>query len=357
MKNRFTQDLAKWHSKNKRNLPWKKDKDPYKIWISEIILQQTQVIQGTPYYEKFIAHFPNIETLASADLDSVLALWTGLGYYSRARNLHKAAITLKQKHSGSFPRTYQEIINLPGIGEYTASAICSFAYNKPYAVVDANVIRILARYLGIEEIISSSKVIKDIKDKALTFLDKKNPGAHNQAIMDFGATVCTPKKPMCNNCLFQSNCVAFNKGIVHDIPKKATKKKRRDRYFHYLFLQCGDYFILKQRTENDIWQQLYDLPLVETKSKRRISQKTILNTISQIHQKITVQKLEKEKFYFRQTLSHQYIHGIFYKIEIQNIPKSLKTGFIKLKPNKLKKYGLPKVIDTYMSYLYDKQLE
>ncbi len=329
-------------------MPWKGVKDPYKIWVSEIILQQTQVSQGIPYYNRFLKAFPTVMSLANSPVDSVLALWTGLGYYSRARNLHKAAVHIVEHHNGKFPKSFEEIKELPGIGDYTASAISSFAYGLPYAVVDANVIRIIARYYGIEEEIHTSKVRKQVKEKTQALLTKKKPAAFNQAIMDFGATVCKPKEPLCEDCVMSSSCIAFSLDKVALIPRKKTKKPRRDRYFHYLEIIQNKKLIIRQRGEKDIWHSLYELPYLETNSKRSMSKKQIESYLKKELGISGISNLSKLDKSYKQTLSHQFIHGIFYKVHLKEDLPRFKAPYLHVTVSKLKKLAIPKLIDWYI---------
>lgn len=255
--------LIQWYQTHKRDLPWRDIADPYKIWISEIILQQTRVNQGLDYYHRFIERFPDVNSLAAATEDEVLKYWQGLGYYSRARNLHKAAHQIINKHKGVFPNTYEEVIQLAGIGDYTAAAICSFAYNLPFAVVDGNVFRVLSRLFGIDTPIDSTAGKKVFKQLAQEILDTVQPGLHNQAMMEFGALQCVPVSPACNACPFADRCIAFSKNQVSLLPVKRQKIQTKERFFNYLFIKAGNYTWLQKRTKNDIWKNLYEFPLIE----------------------------------------------------------------------------------------------
>jgi A/G-specific adenine glycosylase len=255
--------LIQWYQTHKRDLPWRDIADPYKIWISEIILQQTRVNQGLDYYHRFIERFPDVNSLAAATEDEVLKYWQGLGYYSRARNLHKAAHQIINKHKGVFPNTYEEVIQLAGIGDYTAAAICSFAYNLPFAVVDGNVFRVLSRLFGIDTPIDSTAGKKAFKQLAQEILDTVQPGLHNQAMMEFGALQCVPVSPACNACPFADRCIAFSKNQVSLLPVKRQKIQTKERFFNYLFIKAGNYTWLQKRTKNDIWKNLYEFPLIE----------------------------------------------------------------------------------------------
>lgn len=265
--NIISDKLTQWYSINKRDLPWRDISNPYKIWISEIILQQTRVAQGMDYYLRFIERFPTVDSLAQASEDEVLKYWQGLGYYSRARNLHKTAKIIVNKFQGNFPTQYDDVIFLPGIGEYTAAAICSFAYDLPYAVVDGNVFRVLARLFAIDTPIDSSEGKKLFKSIANDLLDKANPGLHNQAMMEFGALQCVPVNPNCEVCPLQSHCIAFANGDISLYPSKKQKIKVRDRFFNYLFIHYQNKTYLQQRKSKDVWKNLYEFPLIESENQ------------------------------------------------------------------------------------------
>ena len=236
----FSNLLIQWYLHNKRDLPWRKTIDPYRIWLSEIILQQTRVDQGMAYYFKFIYNFPSVFDLAKASEEDVLKLWQGLGYYSRARNLHFSAKYIVNELKGTFPANYYNLIKLKGVGDYTASAIASICYNESTAVVDGNVYRVLARYFGINTPINTSKGIKKFKQLAQELIDSKNPGTYNQAAMELGATVCKPQKPLCNECVFNNSCVALSKNLISNLPVKVNKLKIKQRYFNYLVITTGN---------------------------------------------------------------------------------------------------------------------
>lgn len=261
----FSNLLISWYITHKRDLPWRKDSNPYKIWLSEIILQQTRVNQGLPYYEKFIKQYPDIFALANASIDEVLVHWQGLGYYSRARNLHATAQYIAFELDGVFPNTHKDLLKLKGVGDYTASAIASFAFSIPEAVVDGNVYRFLSRYFGIEEAVPSSKAHRFFKELAQSLMDEEQPGLFNQAIMEFGALQCTPKLPACATCPFKEKCYAYSKKAVADFPVKATKAKIKKRYFNYfLLLNDKSEMAIRKRVNKDIWFNLFELPLLES---------------------------------------------------------------------------------------------
>lgn len=261
----FSKKLIKWYLQNKRELPWRGSKDAYLVYLSEIILQQTRVAQGLPYYLRFAEAFPTVHDLANAPQEEVLKLWQGLGYYSRARNLHTTAQFVAKELDGVFPKTYDGLLKLKGIGDYTASAIASICYNEPTAVVDGNVYRVLARVFGIKTPINSTTGSKEFKIVAQKLLDTTDSGTYNQAIMEFGARFCVPQNPPCDRCIFNNSCYAFQNKMVNELPVKLKKLKVRKRYFNYMVVLTNDgKTVLEQRTEKGIWQQLYQFPLIET---------------------------------------------------------------------------------------------
>lgn len=269
--------IIAWYQKNKRDLPWRNTSDPYKIWISEIILQQTRVVQGLDYYIRFVSRFPNVRALAMVDLDEVLKLWQGLGYYSRARNLHKAAVQIVEKYDGVFPQKHDLVLGLSGIGVYTAAAVCSFAYNQPYAVVDGNVYRVLSRIFGIETAINSTAGAKMFAALADEFLDKSHPALHNQALMEFGALYCVPQSPDCAHCILQQECVACQQKRVDVLPVKLKTVKVKERFFNYVMFIQGDNTYIRKREGQDIWKNLYEFPLLE--SDHLFSMEELLNNV------------------------------------------------------------------------------
>ncbi len=258
--NEFSRIVIDWYQINKRDLPWRASSDPYVIWISEIILQQTRVAQGYDYFVRFISRFPDVDSLASADEDEVMKHWQGLGYYSRARNLHAAARSM----NGVFPSTYSGVRALKGVGDYTAAAICSFAYGMPYAVVDGNVYRLLARYFGIDIPIDSTQGKKLFAALADETIDKRSPAVYNQAVMEFGAMQCVPQNPDCLGCPLADSCMAYSKGTVSQLPLKQHRTKTTNRYFNYMYVRAGADTFIHKRTGNDIWKNLFELPLIET---------------------------------------------------------------------------------------------
>ncbi len=338
--------LLKWYDQNKRELPWRETKNPYIIWVSEIILQQTRVNQGISYFYRFIEKYPDVNSLASDSIDHVLSLWQGLGYYSRARNMHQTAKAIMTDYQGKFPKQYSELIKLKGIGEYTAAAIASFCYNEPVAVVDGNVYRFLARFYGLTEQIDSSKGKTVFKNMANKIINLKDPAKHNQAIMEFGALVCTPKNPECAHCIFKNECFAFTHNMINDLPVKKKKIKVSKRYFNYLHLLYNGKTFIEKRVENDIWQLLYQLPLIETEtqvtSKELQNHKQWIELFDKTSFKITyVSQIIKHQ------LSHQQLIARFYQIEINKPNRFVKSKYILITHSEIYRYGIPKLIENY----------
>ena len=269
----FSTTLIHWYDNNKRTLPWRETNDAYLIWISETILQQTQIKTGLDYYIRITERFPNVQELATASEDELLKYWQGLGYYSRARNLHFTAKIITDEHNGSFPNSYKELLKLKGVGPYTAAAIASFAYNLPHAVVDGNVFRFLSRVFGISEPIGSTSGKRHFQDLADKLLNKKYPGKHNQAIMEIGSLICKPKLPVCDECPFKISCVAYERNIIHELPVKSKKLISTKRFLTYLYLHDDNNNVLiRKRSSNDIWKGLYEFPLIETPQQLKNSQ-------------------------------------------------------------------------------------
>ena len=344
----FSKILLEWHNPSARNLPWKNTNDAYKIWLSEIILQQTRVEQGTPYYLAFIKKYPTVKKLAAAPLDDVLKLWEGLGYYSRARNLHSAAKQIVELHNGKFPATYTEIIELKGIGNYTAAAIASFAYDLPYAVVDGNVFRVLSRVFGIETPIDTTQGKKQFEELANKLLDKKNAAIYNQAIMDFGALVCKPQQPLCSQCPYSSVCKALTNNIIDKLPVKSKKIIKTTRHFHFFVLIGSDEILLQQRTAQDIWKGLFSFPFIETNFLNKKNRNLFFDEHFSFLNKYWKDKITP--YHYRQSLSHQNIQGNFYEIRIKDIEwRKIKSESYKIiRKNDIKNYAFPKLIRDYL---------
>lgn len=336
--NKIRLALLAWFSANKRPLPWRETKNPYHIWLSEIILQQTRVAQGLPYYQRFTTQYPTVQQLADAPEQDVLKLWQGLGYYSRARNLHATAKIISEKFNGKFPDTYKEIISLKGVGDYTAAAILSIAYNQPYAVLDGNVYRVLSRLYLIETPINAREAKAIFQEKAQELLDKTQPGNFNEAMMEFGATICVPKNPLCHICPVQSYCDAFALGKVNELPKKLPSKKARDRYFHYLVIKKQKGIYLKERKAGDIWQGLYDFPLVEKDTEEALDEADLqILHIYEVQKMLPVYKIKHQ-------LTHQTLHITFYELEAE----LLEADYICVELEMLKNYPVPKPIEFFL---------
>ncbi|NVJ89949.1 MAG: A/G-specific adenine glycosylase [Flavobacteriaceae bacterium] len=318
----FSKKLILWYLQNKRDLPWRKTKNPYFVWLSEIMLQQTRVTQGLPYFLAFTNEFPTVFHLAKAPESKVLKMWQGLGYYSRARNLHATAKFIANELNGVFPNNYNDIIKLKGVGDYTASAISSICFNEPKAVVDGNVYRVLSRYFGIETAINSTQGIKEFKELANTLLDTTKPGTYNQAIMDFGAIQCKPKKPLCMFCPFNESCVALQKNKIDMLPVKEKKLKIKKRYFNYLVVKTEtNTTILTKRNGKGIWQGLYEFPNIESNKSLDFSELIQTKNFKELVTKDSVLNLFNKKEIVHK-LSHQHIHTQFWIVETKTHEKA-----------------------------------
>ncbi|MEZ4927800.1 MAG: A/G-specific adenine glycosylase [Saprospiraceae bacterium] len=351
---RFQKKLLDWSHQNPRPMPWKGEKDPYKIWVSEIILQQTRVNQGWHYFERFVKAFPTVEALASAEEMQVLKYWEGLGYYSRARNLHAAARQIVHDFDGHFPETFHDLKTLKGVGDYTAAAIASFAFNKPHAVLDGNVYRILSRIFGIETIIDLPKARSEFQNLASRLLDEHNPGAFNQAMMDFGAVCCTPAKPACTECPFNDTCRARLENKVSELPKRLEKRARKTRFFFYLKISQNGFSYVCKRESKDIWKGLYEFPVLELENAEDFK-------LEKLESAFFKQKLPKGARWgetspeFTQLLTHQKVLARFVEL---HLPPEIPVGFtkesalkkcIKVSESDLtKKIPLPKLIIGFL---------
>lgn len=334
-----------WYLHNGRFLPWRETKDPYQIWLSEIILQQTRVVQGLPYYMAFIKEYPTVYDLARASEEKVLKLWQGLGYYSRARNLHFTAKYVVDQLGGTFPNTYEDLLKLKGIGDYTASAIASICFDRPEAVVDGNVYRVLSRVFGIDTPINSTQGIKQFKKLAQLLIDAAQPGTYNQAIMEFGARFCVPQNPVCEACIFSEKCEALKMKKVDSLPVKINKTKIQKHYFNYIVPISSDKkTYLEQRTGKGIWQNLYQFPLVESASELDVlglinisEYKTLSDTL-----KISSLVLYNSKTILHK-LSHKHLYTRFWVADVS----SLEENGIPLA--KIHSYPVPILIGNFIS--------
>lgn len=344
----FHKSLLNWYLENKRDLPWRKNNTPYTIWLSEIMLQQTRIAQGLPYYQKFITHFPSVFDLAEAEEEQVLKLWQGLGYYSRARNLHFTAKYVAEELNGTFPDNYKDLKKLKGVGDYTAAAIASICYQEPVAVVDGNVYRVLARYFGVETPINSTEGVKEFKALAKKMLYTKDPATYNQALMEFGALHCKPKNPLCESCPFQKNCVAFQQGITTSLPVKLKKTKVRTRHFNYLIFLKNKETLLQKRTGKGIWKNLYEFPLVETPTemhKEDFNEQPVIN-------KILKNEPKKIQLYnnkpIKHVLSHQKIFAKFWVVNIDEFPENFSKPVIKTSFSTIETYAVPVLLEKFI---------
>lgn len=332
--------LSRWYQENKRDLPWRQTKNPYTIWLSEIILQQTRVEQGMPYFIRFSEAFPTVATLASAEEDTVLKLWQGLGYYSRARNLQAAARQVMKTFDGVFPTNYDDLIRLKGVGPYTAAAIASIAYQEPKAVVDGNVIRVISRLFGIAKPVNETAVAKRIATLAQSLLDEDAPGEHNQAMMEFGALQCVPQNPKCTACPLQQHCEAYRLQLVTQVPHKNKKTKRRSRYLHFFVATSEDHVLIEKRGANDIWAGLYQFPLIETENTDEIAFDSMEKALGCKIE--TVTNINPHK---KHVLSHQDLHATFYHIKVK---KPYAVKFEAVHNRELHTFALPRLIDRYL---------
>lgn len=339
----FSNTIEKWYQEYKRELPWRESADPYVIWISEIILQQTRVVQGYDYFMRFMKRFPDVATLAQADEDEVMKYWQGLGYYSRARNLHAAAKSM----NGVFPKTYPEVRALKGVGDYTAAAICSFAYNMPYAVVDGNVYRVLSRYLGIDTPIDSTEGKKLFATVADELLDKKNPALYNQAIMDFGAIQCSPQSPNCMFCPLASGCSALAGGMVAQLPVKQHKTKTTNRYFNYIYVRMGAYTLINKRTGNDIWKNLFEFPLIETPEAVSEEEFPALPEFRAMFAEGETPIVRLVCRDVKHVLSHRVIYANFYMVDLPENSQSF-TSYQKIKADELEQYAVSRLVHAFI---------
>ena len=343
----FTTHLLEWNNvENDREMPWKSQKDPYKIWLSEVILQQTRVAQGIGYYNKFITAFPNVHQLSKAPETTIFKLWEGLGYYNRCKNLIESAKYISGTLKGKFPDTYEGILNLKGIGPYTASAIASFAFDLPYAVIDGNVFRVLSRFFGIHEPIDSTTGKKTFTELAANLLDNKDPATYNQAIMDFGATVCKPKLPLCSKCYLNTKCVAYQEGYVDLLPIKIKKVNQKIRHFNYLVIKYKDSYLVRKRSTMDIWQNLYEFVLLEFEEPIFRLHITKTAQFKKFFKNSGRFKITDVSEIYSQKLTHQLIKGQFFEITVSN-PIISKTYF-PVKKNEIFSLPFPKFITTYL---------
>ena len=337
--------LLDWYAREGRDLPWRRTRDPYRIWLSEVILQQTRVAQGMEYYLRFTERFPDVASLAAAPGDEVLKLWQGLGYYSRARNLHAAARQVVERFGGVFPEALDEVRSLRGVGDYTAAAICSAAFDTPCAVVDGNVYRVLSRLFDLDLPIDSTAGKRAFAELARSQLDTARPGLYNQAIMDFGALQCTPSSPRCETCPLAGNCLALAAGTVALRPVKQGKTRVRDRWFNYLHITSGDRTLLRRREGRDIWQGLYEFPLIETEGPAELPE---LARLPQFRELLgdAPWHLVRSVPMPKHQLSHQTIHAVFHRLETPSLTPA--AAAMAVPTVSLGDCAVPRLIDRYL---------
>ena len=343
----LAQEIYKWYLTNKRDLPWRNTSDPYKIWISEIILQQTRVAQGSNYYNRFIEEFPTVFDLANTSEDIVMKLWQGLGYYTRARNLHFTAKHIVKKYDGIFPKDYENILSLKGIGSYTAAAIASIAFDLPHAAVDGNIYRVICRYFGISSPIDTEKGKIEIQKIATDMIPPTNSGFHNQALMEFGALQCIPKSPDCNSCPLIKSCYAVNHNLVDQLPVKSKKVKQTVRYFYYYFIESTNSIIFEKRINKDIWKNLYQFPLIE--SEKELSDTEVFDL------KLPLLNIEKANIKsvsaaIKHILTHQTIYARFIHIELETTDFN-HSNLIRVNKKDIYKFAVPKLLENYLKNL------
>jgi A/G-specific adenine glycosylase len=345
----FSKILIDWYLKNQRDLPWRATIDPYRVWLSEIMLQQTRVAQGIGYYLRFVEAFSTVFDLANASEKEVLKLWQGLGYYSRARNLHHTAKVIANDYNGNFPEDFNALKKLKGIGDYTASAIASICFGKSHAVVDGNVYRVLSRYFGIATPINTTEGVKVFKELSQSLIDSKQPGTYNQALMDFGAMQCKPKNPLCESCVLQDSCLAFRDAKVDSLPLKVNKTKISHRYFHYLvIIDEQQNFSLQKRTGNGIWQNLYEFPKIEKEKPSSLSEAEVNHHFPELLIDDFVSYNEKEIVH---KLSHQHLHIRFWIIHSPGgLPEMVSLG-------KLASHPVPVPIQNFIDTFFFKNRE
>ena len=375
----FSHQLLSWYQKNQRDLPWRRTRDPYLVWLSEVILQQTRIDQGLPYYEKFVAAYPTIQHLAGAGEQEILKLWQGLGYYSRARNMHEASRMIVRDFEGKFPDAYEGIRSLKGVGDYTAAAIGSIVFDLPYPVVDGNVIRFFSRYFGITGSTALASTKKQILEIATEKIDHRHPGDFNQAVMEFGATFCVPVHPSCATCIFRSTCFALKQGMVAELPARSLKAAIRNRYLHYLVITCTvggeDFICLNKRTGKDIWKNLFDFPQVELpggngphhpqielpggngphhpqiEHPEGIKQDHPLNArelgilLGDNQHGLATAQFQGVSPKYNHLLTHQRLHAWFYRFHSE---KKVEFPCLLVAVNKLNEYPVPRMIEKYI---------
>ena len=342
----FSEALIDWYEANRRELPWRETRDPYRIWVSEVILQQTRVAQGLDYYRRFTGRFPDVRSLAVAEDDEVMRYWQGLGYYSRARNMLAAARDVVERFGGVFPRRLEEVSSLKGVGEYTAAAICSFAFDEPCAAVDGNAYRVLARVFGVDLPIDTGEGRRYFAGLARELLDERRPGLHNQAVMEFGALQCVPRSPDCGACPLGGRCRALAEGKVEALPVKAGRTRTRPRYFHYIDIRGGGMLLLAKRGGKDIWRGLYDLPLVEADGPLGWEELRRTPGFRSLFDGAGEARLVGEWRPGKHALSHQVIHAVFYRVEVAAFSAGM-AGYLRVEEGRLGDYAVSRLTQSY----------
>jgi A/G-specific adenine glycosylase len=345
-----SETLERWYFENKRDLPWRRTESAYYIWLSEVILQQTRVNQGMNYYLRFVERFPNLEDLAGAPIDEILKLWQGLGYYTRARNLHATAKRLVDEFGGKFPEQYQDLLKLKGIGKYTAAAIASFAFKEPVALVDGNVSRVISRLYGLHSPVDTAEGKAIVEEKAKEILDHRHPDVHNQAIMEFGALVCLPRNPQCECCVLANGCVARARSIVELLPVKEGNKQNRIRYFNYLFIEHQGKSYLHKRISKDIWHSLYEFPLIETDAPADFNSLTRTPVWKDWFKNAAPSLIGNMKTY-KHKLTHQTLHCNFFRIRTDKEITSPETRYLQVPLEQIHQYAVPRIIDRFLEDL------
>ena len=345
----FGKKLIKWYQQHQRSLPWRETDDPYKIWLAEIILQQTRVSQGLEYYRKFVQKYPDVFSLAAAQETEVYKLWQGLGYYNRAQNLMRAARTIADEYNGQFPDTAEELMKIKGIGPYTAAAVSSIAFGNPDPVVDGNVFRVLSRIYGIKTPVDTAKGKKEFAALAGRLMKGYPPGTFNQALMEFGAVWCKPRNPDCAHCIFSDECYALKNDAVFQLPVKKPKAKVKNRFFYYLVAQSGNGNILmKKRGGDDIWKNLYDFPLIVTNERTKPDEtlNALLKKLSFNKLKYNVEHISHE---YTHLLTHQLIYAVFIRIIVENFPKNTaENDLLLINENNIEKMPVPRLVEQYL---------
>jgi A/G-specific adenine glycosylase len=339
--------ILTWYNENKRDLPWRNTHNPYLIWLSEVILQQTRVEQGLPYYLKFAQNYPTVSKLAAAPDDDIMKLWQGLGYYNRAKNMLKTARIVVNEHKGIFPKTYDELIQLKGIGPYTAAAIASFAYDEAKAVVDGNVYRVLARVFNINEPINGPKGKKLFAELAQEIMDTKQAGLYNQAIMELGATVCKPTSPKCGECVVRLQCIAYKHKTIADVPVKLKKQKPKERFLHFFFIRQNGNTYIKQRINERIWHNLFEPPFIETAT---LKEKDEIFALLEVQALIGKQPKAKNAFTVKHQLTHQTIYANFWVIDVPKTFKLTDKTYIPVKLEDIPKYAIHRLFDKFWQF-------